>query len=86
MSLLKYGNSEDVEKLLSEAYGIVETESPNAWGLTKELQISQAQPAALPTKAIQSTRANFIFAGALVGLLISLIAYEFIFFKTDNEG
>ena len=78
--------SEDVEKLVSEVYSIVETESPNAWGLTKELQISQVQPAALPTKAIQSTRANFIFAGALVGLLISLIAYEFIIFQTDNEG
>lgn len=77
--------SEDVEKLASEAYDIVQKESPNALGLTKELQISQAQPAAVPAKAIQATRANFIFAGALIGLLISLVAYELIFSKTDNE-
>lgn len=78
--------SEDVEKLASEAYDIVQKESPFALGLTKELQISQAQPAAVPNKAIQATRANFIFAGALIGLLISLITYELNFSKSDNEG
>lgn len=68
--------AEEVHELTNEANAVILAESPYALGLTKDLQISQYQPAALPQKPIQGTRSNLMLAGALIGLVFSLFLFE----------
>jgi len=67
---------EVVEAKTKEAQEIILAESPYALGLTKEIQISQYQPAAIPSKPIQGSRGNMMLVGALIGLILSMIFYE----------
>lgn len=65
-----------VEEKTNTAQQIILAESPYSLGLTKDLQISQYQPAAIPTEPIQGGQANLMLIGALIGLVASLILYE----------
>jgi len=67
---------EVVEAKTKEAQEIILAESPYALGLTKEIQISQYQPAAIPSKPIQGSRGNMMLVGALIGLILSMIFHE----------
>jgi len=67
---------DSLEKQTEEAQAVILAEGPKSLGLTKEIQISQFQPASIPTKPIQGSRANFMLIGALAGLVLSMIALE----------
>ena len=71
--------------LTDDAHEVILTEAPKALGLTRELQISQFQPASVPDKPIQGARGNLMLAGALIGLLLSFIVFELPVFKTQVE-
>ncbi len=76
---------DEVNRLTDDAHAVILAEAPYALGLTKDLQISQFQPAALPEEPIQGARANLMLAGALIGLVLSLIVFEFPGFKDQAE-
>jgi len=72
---------EEVNILTDDAHKVILAEAPQALGLTKDLQISQYQPASVPDKPIQGARGNLMLAGALIGLVLSIIVFEFPDFK-----
>jgi uncharacterized protein involved in exopolysaccharide biosynthesis len=76
---------EEVNSLTDEAHDVILAEGPYALGLTKDLQVSQFQPAAVPTEPIQGARSNLMLAGAMIGLILSLIVFELPFFKDQAE-
>lgn len=76
---------EEVNDLTDEAQAVILAEAPQALGLTKDLQISQFQPAALPDEPIQGTRSNLMLAGALIGLILSFVVFELPDFKNQAE-
>lgn len=78
--------ADEVARLADEAYAVILKESPYALGLTKDLQVSQFQPASIPNKPIQGARANLILAGGLIGLFLSLMVFELPEFKRDFKG
>lgn len=78
--------AEQVARLADEAHAVILRESPYALGLTKDLQVSQFQPASIPIKPIQGARANLILAGGFIGLFLSLIVFEMPEFKRDFTG
>lgn len=67
---------EEAANLADNAQEIILAESPHALGLTKDLQISQYQPAAVPLEPIQGGRADLMLTGALIGLVLALILSE----------
>jgi len=67
---------EEVESKTEDAQQIILAESPYALGLTKDIQISQYQPAAIPSKPLQGSRGNMVLVGALIGLVLSMIFFE----------
>ena len=67
---------EEVEDKTNAAQETILAESPYALGLTKDLHISQYQPAAVPSDPVQGRRGNMALTGALVGLVLSLIYFE----------
>ena len=75
----------EVTNLTDDAQEVILTEAPKALGLTRELQISQFQPASVPDKPIQGARSNLMLAGALIGLLLSFIVFELPVSKTQVE-
>lgn len=77
---------EEVNNLTDEAQAVILAEAPKAMGLTKDLQISQFQPASVPDKPIQGARSNLMLSGALIGLLLSFIAFELPVFKDQAEA
>ena len=67
---------ENLEEETDKAQAVILAEGPKSLGLTKEIQISQFQPASIPTTPIQGGRGNFMLIGALAGLVLSMIALE----------
>jgi len=67
---------DSLEMQTEEAQAVILAEGPKSLGLTKEIQISQFQPASIPTKPIQGGRTNFMLIGALIGLVLSMITLE----------
>ena len=67
---------DSLEKQTDKAQAVILAEGPKSLGLTKEIQISQFQPASIPTKPIQGGKANFMLIGALIGLVLSMITFE----------
>ena len=67
---------EEAASLAEDAQEVILAESPHALGLTKDLQISQYQPAAVPVEPIQGGRATLMLTGALIGLVFALILFE----------
>jgi len=67
---------EKTQQILSETESIILQESPLSLGLTSELNVSQFQPAPVPTRPIAFQRSILILAGALAGLVLSLLVGE----------
>lgn len=67
---------ENLEAETDKAQAVILEEGPKSLGLTKEIQISQFQPASIPTEPIQGSRGNFMLIGALIGLVLSMITLE----------
>lgn len=76
---------EEVEEKTNTAHEIILAESPYALGLTKDLQISQYQPAGIPSEPVQGRRGNMALTGALFGLVLSLIYHELPHKKSATE-
>ena len=76
----------EVNNLTDDAHEVILAEAPHALGLTKDLLISQYQPAAVPTVPIQGARSNLILAGAMIGLMLSLILFELPIIKDQAEA
>jgi len=77
--------ADEVNNLTNYAHDVILVEAPKALGLTKDLQISQFQPASIPEESVQGTRSNLMLAGALIGLVLSLIVFELPVFKIQAE-
>lgn len=71
----------EVKMLTQEAETVILEESPLSLGLTRDIQISQFQPASLPSQPVGGNRSNWVLIGALVGLLLSFIIYELPVFR-----
>ena len=78
--------TERAEELINEAKQVVLEEDALSLGLTKEIQISQYQPASLPSEPVAGSQSNTLFVGALAGFLLSLILYELPVFKTGDKN
>ena len=76
---------EEANNLTNESQQVILAEAPKSLGLTKDLQISQFQPASVPDQPIQGARSNLMLAGALIGLIFSFIVYELPEFKNQAE-
>jgi hypothetical protein len=67
--------------------GIILEESPQALGLTVALNVSQFQPAAVPTTPLYNQRGTLILAGAGVGLVVGILLNEIPFgYKKIHEA
>jgi len=77
--------AEEVNSLTDAAHDVILVEAPQSLGLTKDLQISQFQPASVPDKPIQGMRSNLMLAGALIGLVLSFIVFELPIIKDQAE-
>lgn len=75
-------NPEKVQTLTSESQAVLLAESANSLGLTKDIKISQFQPAAVPMEPVRGSRSSMILLAALAGLVFSLILYELPAFKS----
>lgn len=67
---------EENARLASELKSIILQESPLSLGLTGELNISQYQPATIPERPVAFGRSMLILAGAVAGLVVSLLLGE----------
>jgi hypothetical protein len=76
---------DEANNLTDEANEVILVEAPQALGLTKDLQISQFQPASVPDEPIQGTRSNLMLAGALIGLVLSFVVFELPDFKVEAD-
>lgn len=77
--------TENTEQLLSETEDVILQESPLSLGLTGELNISQYQPAPIPERPVAFERSILILAGALVGLMVSLLLGELLSKDQDRD-
>ncbi|MFZ3070363.1 MAG: hypothetical protein WA110_04485 [Anaerolineaceae bacterium] len=68
--------AEKLDNELVKLKQVIVTESPQSLGLTKDLNVSQYQPAAVPEKPLNYNRGALILAGALIGLLAGLVFIE----------
>jgi hypothetical protein len=75
-------NPEKVQTLTSESQAVLLAESANSLGLTKDIKISQFQPAAVPMEPVRGSHSSMILLAALAGLVFSLILYELPAFKS----
>ncbi len=77
---------EGIESQTKDAQAVIIAESPFALGLTKDIQISQYKPAAIPSTPVQGGRGNMVLIGAMIGLVISLIVFELPIFDSKQEA
>lgn len=71
------------KSILDETEKVILAESPLSLGLTSELNVSQYQPAPIPTRPVEYQRSILILAGALVGLVSALMFGEL--FRKENK-
>lgn len=76
---------ETVEKLLSETEAVILEKSPLSLGLTGELNVSQYQPAPIPDRPVAFQRSILILAGALAGLVFSLLFGELLTKESERD-
>lgn len=77
--------TESATELLRGIKGTFSEESPLSLGLTGELNVSQYQPAPIPSKPVSQQRSTLILAGALAGLVLALLLGELLT-KEQNRG
>jgi len=76
---------EEADQILSETNSVILRESPLSLGLTSELNVSQYQPAPTPERPIAFERSILILAGALSGLVFSLLLGELVTKDQERE-
>ncbi|HHV06078.1 MAG TPA: hypothetical protein GXX60_06135 [Anaerolineaceae bacterium] len=68
-------NEDDIEQSISEAEDIIINNSDRTFGLSDYLNISQWQPAEIPTKPISYHRGSMVFAGGVIGFILAMVFF-----------